>query len=103
MPVWQPEGRQSITTRLVAHDPARLVRFLKDVFGASGELEADRPSEMQIGDSIVMVSGVGPRDATSSFLYLYVEDADATYQRALKAGARPLEPPADMPWATGGR
>jgi uncharacterized glyoxalase superfamily protein PhnB len=98
MPEWQPEGRHSITPRLVAHDPAQLVRFLKDAFGASGEFEADAPSEMQIGDSMVMVSGTGPREATSSFLYLYVEDADATYQRALKAGAKSIEAPADMPW-----
>lgn len=98
MPKWQPEGMHSITPRLVAHDPKRLVKFLKDAFGASGEFETDHPSEMEIGDSIVMVSGAGPRAVTSSFLYLYVEDADATYQRALKAGAKSIEAPDDMPW-----
>lgn len=95
---WKPEGWHSITPRLVARDPARLVQFLKDAFGASGELASDVPSQMRIGDSIVMVSGAGPREATSSFLYLYVEDADAVYQLAMKAGAKSIERPTDMPY-----
>ena len=45
-----------------------------------------------------MVSAVGPRAAMPAFLYLYVDDADATYQRALKAGAVSLEEPTDMPY-----
>jgi uncharacterized glyoxalase superfamily protein PhnB len=45
-----------------------------------------------------MVSGVGVRDAMPAFLYLYVDDIDATYQRALKAGAESLEEPQDMPY-----
>jgi uncharacterized glyoxalase superfamily protein PhnB len=53
---------------------------------------------MKIGDSLVMVSGAGPRQATSSFLYLYVDDADATYARAVKAGGQSIEAPADMPY-----
>jgi uncharacterized glyoxalase superfamily protein PhnB len=47
---------------------------------------------------MVMVSGVGPRDPMPAFLYLYVDDVDATYQRALEAGAVCLEEPADMPY-----
>ncbi|MBV9332699.1 MAG: VOC family protein [Candidatus Eremiobacteraeota bacterium] len=96
MPGWKPDGWHSITPRLVARDPAGLVRFLKHVFEARGEFAGERPSEMQIGDSIVMVSGEGPRERTSSFLYLYVEDADATYRRAIEAGAISIEEPADM-------
>jgi len=53
---------------------------------------------MRIGDSIIMVSGAGPREATRSFLHLYVEDADAAYERALKNGATSLERPTDMPY-----
>lgn len=95
---WKPEGWHSVTPRLVARDPASLVRFLKDAFGARGEFTSDMPSQMRIGDSIVMVSGAGPREVTSSFLYLYVEDADMTFQRALKAGAKSIEEPTDMPY-----
>jgi uncharacterized glyoxalase superfamily protein PhnB len=53
---------------------------------------------MQIGDSRVMVSGTEARAATRAFLYLYVDDADATYERAIKAGAKSVEKPADMPY-----
>ena len=93
-----PEGWRSVTPRLVVHDPAKLVDFLKKAFGASGDFTADSPSVMKIGDSIVMVSGVGPRDPMPAFLYLYVDDVDATYHRALEAGATCLEEPADMPY-----
>ena len=95
---WIPEGWHSVTPRLVADDPARLVRFLQEAFGASGELNANAPSQMRIGDSIVMVSGTGPRVATRSFLHLYVEDADAVYERAIDAGASSIEAPCDTPY-----
>jgi uncharacterized glyoxalase superfamily protein PhnB len=87
-----------VTPRLVAADAARLVEFLKQAFGATGEFRTDRPSVIQIGDSLVMVSSVGPRDATAAFLYLYVDDVDTTYQRALAAGAESLEEPQDVPY-----
>ncbi len=93
-----PEGWHSVTPRLVVHDPARLVQFLKDAFGASGDLLSTAPSQMRIGDSMIMVSGVGPREPMPSFLYLSVDDIDATYQRALKAGAVSLEEPRDVPY-----
>jgi uncharacterized glyoxalase superfamily protein PhnB len=53
---------------------------------------------MRIGDSIVLVSDASARRAMSAFLYVYVPDADATYRRALAAGARSLEAPADLPY-----
>jgi PhnB protein len=98
MDQWKPEGWHSVTPRLVARDPARLVLFLKEAFGATGEFRNDVPSQVQIGDSMVMVSGVGPREETASFLYLYVEDADVVYERAIEAGAKSIEAPADMPY-----
>jgi len=75
-----------------------LVEFLKQAFGATGDFRTDRPSVMRIGDSLVMVSSVGPRDATAAFLYLYVDEIDQTYQRALAAGAVSLEEPQDVPY-----
>lgn len=93
-----PEGWHSVTPRLVVHDTARLVGFLKQAFAATGEFRTDRPSEMRIGDSMVVVSGVGPRDPMPACLYLYVDDIDATYARALEAGAAPLEEPQDLPY-----
>jgi PhnB protein len=93
-----PEGWHSVTPRLVVHDAAMQVEFLKQAFGATGEFCTDRPSVIKIGDSLVMVSSVGPRDAMPAFLYLYVEDIDTTYQRALTAGAVSLEEPTDVPY-----
>ncbi len=93
-----PEGWHSVTPRLVVHDPAKLVQFLKDAFGASGDVASDAPSLIKIGDSIVMVSGVGPRDPVHAFLHVYVDDIDATYQRAVQAGAVSLEEPRDTPY-----
>jgi PhnB protein len=93
-----PEGWHSVTPRLVVSDPAMLVEFLKQAFGATGDLQTERPSVIRIGDSLVMVSSVGPREAMPSFLYVYVEDIDATYQRALEAGAVSLEEPLDTPY-----
>jgi PhnB protein len=93
-----PKGWHSVTPRLVVHDAAGLVQFLKKVFGATGEFRADRPSVISIGDSNVMVSSVGPRDAMPASLYVYVDDADATYGRALEAGAISIEAPRDTPY-----
>ncbi|MEO9263493.1 MAG: VOC family protein [Candidatus Baltobacteraceae bacterium] len=94
----KPPGWHSVTPRLVVRDPAKLVAFLVHAFGASGEYLADAPSQMRIGDSIVMVSGAGPREPMPAFLYVYVDDADATYRRALGAGAVTVEEPAETPY-----
>jgi len=78
-----PPGWHSVTPRLVVKDPAAPVEFLKKTFHARGEFSAGAPAQMRIGDSIVMVSGVGPRDPMPAFLYVYVDDVDAAYRRAM--------------------
>jgi uncharacterized glyoxalase superfamily protein PhnB len=93
-----PEGWHSVTPRLVVVDAAGQVEFLKRAFGAAGGYQEERPSEMRIGDSIVMVSSAGVRPAMPAFLYLYVEDADAAHGRAVDAGATTVEEPKDMPY-----
>jgi len=95
---YKPDGWHDVTPRLIAPDAAALVAFLRAAFGATGELPAGRPAELRIGDSIVMVSEAGPRDATRALLYLYVEDAAATYARAVAAGATTIEAPRDTPY-----
>ncbi|MDQ1488320.1 MAG: PhnB protein [Actinomycetota bacterium] len=45
-----------------------------------------------------MVSPATERDPFPGFLYVYVDDADEAYQRALAAGATPLEAPLDTPY-----
>ena len=93
-----PEGWDTVTPRIVVHDAKGLVEFLKDVFGASGEYLGSRPSEMWIGDSVIMISDSGLRHPAPGFLYVYVNDTDVTYQRALEAGASVLEEPFDTPY-----
>jgi len=93
-----PDGWHTVTPRLIVSDVPRMVEFLKQAFGATGELRSDRPSELKIGDSMVMVSEVGVRSAMPAFFYLYVADCDAVYQRALAAGAESLEAPENMPY-----
>ena len=93
-----PEGWHSVTPRLVVSDPARLIGFLKQAFGATGDLQTERPSVIRIGDSLVMISSVGPREAMPAFLYVYVDHIDAIYKRALEAGAVSLEEPLDTPY-----
>ncbi len=91
-------GYHSVTPRLVVDDVAGLVQFFRRVFGAVGETEAARPVELRLGDSVVMVSSTEERESFPGFLYLYVEDADAAYDEAVRAGATALEAPFDTPY-----
>ena len=93
-----PDGWQTITPRIVTDDIAGLAAFLRRVFDASGEIPVDRPAELRIGTSRLLISGTGPRPATGAFLYIYVDDADAVYRRAIDAGAQSLEAPLDTPY-----
>jgi uncharacterized glyoxalase superfamily protein PhnB len=94
-----PDGWHTLTPRIFTNDVAGLVDFLTIVFGAVAERRSAAPTEMRIGDSIVMISdGGGIREAMPAFLYVYVENADETFERALAAGAQATERPADMPY-----
>lgn len=96
--VHPPPGYHSVTPRIVVIDMAAEVDFLRTVFAATGEAHIGRPAEMRVGDSLVMVSEAGERDAFPAFLYVYVDDADRTYERAVAAGATTLERPLDTPY-----
>jgi uncharacterized glyoxalase superfamily protein PhnB len=85
--------------RIFTSDIAGLTGFLRTVFGAEGELRSGAPTEIRIGDSIILISdGGGVREAMPAFLYVYVENADETYRRAIAVGAESIETPADMPY-----
>lgn len=83
---------------MVVNDVDAQVSFLREVFDATGEVAEGRPAEIRIGDSLVMVTSAAERDLFSAFLYVYVDDADAVYERALRAGAESLEVPVDTPY-----
>ena len=74
------------------------VQFLREVFGSTGELVAGRPAEIRIGDSLVMVTSASERQPFPAFLYVYVDDADACYERSVAAGATTIEAPLDTPY-----
>ncbi|UFX48794.1 hypothetical protein HAP47_0019875 [Bradyrhizobium sp. 41S5] len=99
MTQFKPVGWPSVIPRIVSHDLAGLAEFLTDVFGAEGEVRSGAPTEIRIGDSIILISdGGGVREAMPAFLYVYVENTDETYQRAIAAGAESIEMPTDTPY-----
>jgi len=101
-----PKGYRTVTPYLVATDGPALLEFAKQAFGAeeifrtvgsAGGMHA----EARIGDSMLMMGGGIPgREFRSTpnthALHLYVEDADAVYQRALAAGATSIDAPRDQ-------
>jgi uncharacterized glyoxalase superfamily protein PhnB len=95
---FKPEGWPTVTPRIIVHGADKLVEFLQHVFGATGQYHPHVPAEMRLGDSIIMVSGAGVRDPMPACLYVYVENADFTWQRAIEAGAQSIEAPSDTPY-----
>jgi uncharacterized glyoxalase superfamily protein PhnB len=93
-----PDGYHTVTPRIFADNAEGLVAFIKHVFEATGDYQDERPSEIRIGDSILMISGREFRAAMPACLYVYVADVDATYRRAIDAGATSIEEPALQPY-----
>jgi PhnB protein len=98
----KPDGYHSITPYLIVAGAARLIDFAKAAFGAQETERLAAPegrighAELRIGDSLIMLADAhGGREPMPCMLHLYVDDADATYQRALAAGATSVEPPED--------
>jgi uncharacterized glyoxalase superfamily protein PhnB len=96
-----PDGYHSITPYLNAQGADRLIAFLKAAFAAKerGRNLDDQGrimhAEVQIGDSIIMLSEASERfPARETALYLYVNDADAVYRAALQAGGTSIMEPA---------
>jgi PhnB protein len=93
-----PSGYHTLTPRIFVEDPTALVAFLRAVFDATGEIHGDRPAEIRVGDSLVMIGSADAREPFPAFLYVYVDDADLTHERAVGAGAETVEPPTDTPY-----
>ena len=93
-----PQGYHSVTPRMFVEDPESTFAFLQAVFDAEGEVRPGQPIEARIDDSLVMVSGGDERDLFPAFLYVYVDDADARYAKAIAAGAVSIEEPMDTPY-----
>ncbi len=98
-------GFRTLTPYLVVNDAPRLMEFLRVAFGAHELLRVPNPdgtimhAEMQIVDSrIELAQGNERWKASPAAIHLYVPDADATYSRALAAGATSVNPPHDAPY-----
>lgn len=93
-----PAPYRTVTPRVFVDDVEKAVAFLRMVFDARADIEPGRPTDVHIGDSIVLVGSAIEREAFPAFLYVYVDNADSTYRRALEAGAASLESPLDTPY-----
>jgi PhnB protein len=98
-----PDGYHSITPYLVVDGAARVIDFLKQVFNAQEMMRFAAPggrighAELRIGDSVVMLGDAhGEHQPMQAMLHVYVDDADATYRRALAAGATSVQEPVDQ-------
>jgi uncharacterized glyoxalase superfamily protein PhnB len=107
-----PDGYQSIIPNLVCVNASEAIDFYKKVFGATEKMRAPGPggkimhAELLIRNTVVFVndpmdpsalSGPEPKVRPTQ-LFVYVEDADAVFGRALTAGARASMPLQDMFW-----
>jgi uncharacterized glyoxalase superfamily protein PhnB len=109
-----PEGYHTITPYLVVRDAAEALAFYQKAFGALERFRLPGPDgksvmhgELQIGDSILFLGAEMPASeckspatlkGTAVELYLYVEDVDAAYRRAVAAGAKEVMPVQEMFW-----
>jgi PhnB protein len=100
-----PKGYHTVTPYLLIKGVAQLMPFLQRAFDAKVIDRMDGPggkvmhASLQIGDSRVMMGEAhGEWQPMPCMIYLYVKDADATYKKALKAGAKSIMEPVDQFW-----
>jgi PhnB protein len=102
-----PDGYPRVSPYLVVDGAAQAIDFYTQVLGATERMRMGAPegkvghAELQIGDSVVMLAdefpdmgALSPKTVggTPVTLGVYVEDVDATFDRAVKAGAKSLRP-----------
>jgi PhnB protein len=108
-----PDGYHTVTPALTVKNGAEAIEFYKRALGAKELMRIPGPdghlvhAEIEVGDSKIMLADESPEmgcrapatvGSVTSSLYLYVEDVDKAFRRAVEAGAKPLMPPADMFW-----
>ena len=110
-----PDGFHSVTPALALDNAAQGIEFYKKAFGATeisrslGQDGKIMHAEIQIGNSRLMVNDVmmgmkGPREfgGSPAGLWLYVDDSDALFKRAVDAGAKVQVPLDDQFWGDRG-
>ncbi len=107
-----PEGFHTVTPYLTVRDAASAIEFYTEAFGAKEIYRHNDPDgesvfgEIVIGDSPVMINDEQPEygmngpqslGGTPVNIFLYVEDVDALFDRAIAAGATEIRPVEDKP------
>jgi PhnB protein len=110
-----PEGYHTVTASLCVKGADRALAFYQQGLGAQLLMRMVTPqglvghAEIKLGDSIVFVAEECPEMAgscrspeslkgTTAGLYVYLPNADAAFDRAVKAGAKVISPMTDMFW-----
>jgi uncharacterized glyoxalase superfamily protein PhnB len=108
-----PDGYHTLTPYLVCDAAGDAIAFYVKAFGATETVRMPGPggrimhAELRIGSSMVMLSDENPErgalsprtiGGTPVSIFIYTEDVDALFARAVAAGATPVAPPADMFW-----
>jgi uncharacterized glyoxalase superfamily protein PhnB len=108
-----PDGFGTITPHIIVSDAGKAIEFYKSAFGAQEKVRHLTPdgkmimhSQLQIGNSMLMLANEWPpmclspnsRGGTSVTMHLYVEDADAAFNKAVKAGCTVKMPIGDQFW-----
>ena len=105
-----PKGYHTLTTAIAVKHAADAIKFYKKVLGAKIKILMKGPdgsivhSELQIGDSLFMLSDEMPAynhspqslGASTVVLSVYVENADKTIKKAVANGSKLLIPPTDQ-------
>jgi len=98
---YKPNNYSSVSPYLIVDGANATIDFLKRVFGAvelrrfpdeAGKL---MHAEVRIEDTVIMLADPAPPDwpPVPSYVHVYVSDVDATYRRALEAGAVSVQEP----------
>lgn len=97
-----PDGYHAVTPYLVVADVAKQIDFLQKAFDAQVLYKMDTPqgpthAELKIRDSILMIGQArAEHKPMPVMMYLYVEDADAAYKKAVKAGGQSVMEPTNQ-------
>src|SRR3954468_20046611 len=105
-----PEGYHSITPQLTLDNAAQTIDWYKKALGAEEVSRSVGPdgkimrAEIKIGNSRVMMNdvmmGKGPKayGGSPASLWVFVDDSDTLFKRAVDAGATITMPIADQFW-----
>jgi len=102
---YQRPGLTAITPYIIVRPAAQFMEFVEAAFHGTERMRMPGPggsimhAEMAIGNGAIEVSdGNAEYPTAPAAIHLYVDDADATHERALRAGATSIAPVADQPW-----